>query len=72
MVRHRRALSATDFSDCFMEETYEGGSDVIVNCESGQRPQRLSWVGIVYISENIFESHLSPYMPPALLCPWVV
>ena len=64
MVRRRQALSA--FSDCFMEEAYEGGS-VIVNCESGRRLQGLSWVEIVCISENIFKSHLSPYMPPCLI-----
>ena len=38
MVRRRRALSELDFSDCFMEEAYEGGLDVIVDYGSGRRP----------------------------------
>ena len=50
-----------------MEEAYEGGLDVIFNYGSGRRPQGLSWVRIFCISENIFEPHLSPYMPPCLV-----
>ena len=42
MVRRRRALLMSYFSDCFMEEAYEGGLDVIFNYGSGQRPQGLS------------------------------
>ena len=61
------ALLVSFFSDCFMEEAYEGDLDVIFNYGSGQRPQGLSWVGIVCISKNIFEPHLSPYMPPCLV-----
>ena len=67
MVRRRRALLVLDFFDCFMEEAYEGGLDVIFNYGSGRRPQGLSWVKIVFISEKIFEPHLSSYMPPCLV-----
>ena len=67
MVKRRRALSVSDFFDCFMEEAYEGGLDVIFNYGSSRRLQGLSWVGIVCISENIFQLHLSPYMPPCLV-----
>ena len=34
MVRRRRE---TDFSNCCMEEAYEGGLDVIVKYRSGRR-----------------------------------
>ena len=57
----------SNFSDFFIEEAYEGGLDVIVSYGSGRRPQELSWVGIVCILNNIFEPHLSPYMPPCLV-----
>ena len=63
MVRHRQTLSVLYFSDCFMEEASEGGLDVIFNYGSGQRPQGLSRGTLIFISENIFEPHLSPYMP---------
>ena len=43
MVRRRRALSMLYFSNCFMEEAYEGGLDMIFNYGSGRRPQGLSW-----------------------------
>ena len=59
MVGRRWALLVSFFSDCFMEEAYEGGLDVFFNYGSGRRPQGLSWVGIVFISKNIFEPHLS-------------
>ena len=67
MVGRRRALLVSFFSDCFMEEAYEGGLDVIFNYGLGRRPQGLIWVGIVFILENISEPHLSPYMPPCLV-----
>ena len=38
MVRHHRALSVSYFSDCFMEEAYEGGLDVIFNYGLDRRP----------------------------------
>ena len=63
MVRRRRALSVSYFSDCFMEEAYEGGLDVIFNYGSDRRPKGLSWGVLIFISENIFEPHLSPNMP---------
>ena len=63
MVRHRRAFSVSYFSDCFMKEAYEGGLDVIFNYGLGRRPQGLSWGALICILENIFEPHLSPYMP---------
>ena len=43
MVRRCGALSVSYFSDCFMEEAYEGDLDVIFNYGSGRRPQGLSW-----------------------------
>ena len=55
MVRHRRVLLVSFISDCFMEEAYEGGLDEIFNYGSSRRPQGLSGVGIVCISENILE-----------------
>ena len=67
MVGRRWALLMSFFSNCFMEEAYEGGLYVIFNYGLGRRPQGLSWVGIVCISENIFEPHLSPYTPPCLV-----
>ena len=35
MVRRRWALLVSFFSDCFMEEAYKGGLDVIFNYGSG-------------------------------------
>ena len=67
MVGRRWALLVSFFSNCLMEEAYEGGLDVIFNYGSDRRPQGLSWVGIVCILENIFDPHLSPYMPPYLV-----
>ena len=55
------------FFDCFMEEAYEGGWDVIFNYGLGRRPQGLSWGALICILENIFEAHLSPYMPLCLV-----
>ena len=55
------------FSDYFMEEAYEGGLDVIFNYGSGRRPRGLSWGALICILENIFEPHLSPYMPLCLV-----
>ena len=63
----RWELLVSLFSNCFMEEAYEGGLNVIFNYGSGRRSQGLSWVGIVCILENIFYPHLSPYMPPFLV-----
>ena len=67
MVRRRGALLVSDFSDCFMEEAYEGGLDVIFNNGSGRRAQGLSWGAQIFILENIFEPHLPPYMPLCLV-----
>ena len=42
-----------------MEEVYERGLDVIVKYGPGRKPQGLSGVGIVCISENILELYAS-------------
>ena len=63
MVRRRRTLPVSYFSDCFMEKAYEGGLDVIFNYGSGQRPQGLSWGALICILENIFEPYVPPYFP---------
>ena len=52
MVRRHRE---SDFYDCCMEEAYEGGLDVIIKYVPSRRPQGLSGVEIVCISENILE-----------------
>ena len=44
-----------------MEEAYEGGLDVIVKYVPGRRPQGLSGVEIVCISENILELY-APFL----------
>ena len=38
IVRHHRTLSVLYFFDCFMEEAYEWGVDVIFNYGLGRRP----------------------------------
>ena len=63
MVRRRRTLSVLYFCDCFMEEAYKGGLDVIFNYGSGRRPQGLSWGALICILENIFEPYVPPYFP---------
>ena len=58
LVRRRRE---SDFYDCYMEEAYEGGLDVIFKYVPGRRPQGLSGVGSVCISENILELY-APFL----------
>ena len=62
MVRRRQELN---FYGYCMEKVYEGGSNVIVKYGSGRRPQGLSRVGIVYISENILEL-CAPFLAASL------
>ena len=69
MARRRRTLPVLYFSDGFMEEAYEGGLDVIFNYGSSQRPQGLGWEVLIYISENIFELYISPYVPLCVVVP---
>ena len=54
-----RRCRESDFYGCFMEEAYEGGLNVIVMYGLGRRPQGLSGVKIVFISENILELYVS-------------
>ena len=63
MVRLCRTLSVSYLYDCFMEEAYEEGFNVIFNYGSGRRLQGPSWGALIFILKNIFEPYVPPYIP---------
>ena len=64
MASSRRTLSILYFSDCFMEEAYEEGFDVIFNYGSSRRRQGegMCWGALICILKNIFKPHVPPYI----------
>ena len=58
MARHCRTPPVPYLSDCFMEEAYEEGFDVIFNHGSGWRRQGMCWDTLICLLKNVFEPHI--------------